>query len=256
MKVRARIKRDRPRRLSIIGKIKIGEKTETATRALDYFRADGDHADEYRKAFGTTRPTKLTIMFPSDDLSEVCFERLEINKGSRLWAWGDGETFMVWNPSKEEFQPFTLEDYPELMEKIEEKCNEDSPKTPAVWRTKLYMRFFIFEVKTVFGLWQLKIGGEKSSIDPIISTVDQVIENAGRLAGVPFYLTISMQKSSKPGVAHKYPVVRLTPIIGQEAMDKVRELQEGGVEIRGLLTGDRIEKIVEIQAKQLGDGNE
>ena len=100
----SRIKgRQQINRMPIIGKIKIGMKNEKGLpTSLDYFRATGMYAPIFHNHFGD-KPNKLTIIFPSNNVEDICNQRMELrdSKG-RLFATSDGEMFSVFNTKLQE----------------------------------------------------------------------------------------------------------------------------------------------------------
>lgn len=253
----ARIKKDRDLpRISIIGKIKIGQKNEAGLpESLDYFVADGQYADMFREAFPESqgKPTKIEIFFPSSSIDDVCRERFENRDGAKLFAYGDGEEFMVWTEGKKDpktglfgvYKKFTIKEHPDLKDRIAQKNGKD-------WDHVLQMHFFISRIRGVFGVWELNTKGDASSIPQITSVFDSVLGTAGRVEQIPFDLMVKKVKSQKPTSKSLFPVVSLICNLSHPSLEKVRLFFEHDVQIRGLLTEDRVAEIE--NRAQLGDG--
>lgn len=218
--------------MPVIGQLKIGEKVEGKDypRSLDYFKATGDFAAQFHKQFGD-QPTSLMLVFMSDHIDQVCDERYELWKGPKRWGRGDGETFEIWTPSKDEYVTKTTSEDPNLMEKAASHVGEP-------WKARLTLRFFLVEMRAALGLWEFSTGGEATSIKKIVASFDKVFELAGRVAGIPFQLSVKMVTSKKPGSQSKYPVVDLVGLLGQDSLEKVAALPDG---VKTLLTESAIE---------------
>lgn len=76
-----------------IGKIKTGIKMpgvgnkKEYPKAIDYFRATGNFANQFSALFGD-KPTSLQVTFISDNLNEVCNERFESWDKGKRFGWG------------------------------------------------------------------------------------------------------------------------------------------------------------------------
>ena len=230
-------------KLPEIGKIKVGEKAEGQNfpRSLDYFKPAGDYAPLFWGTYGE-KPNLLEIVFPSDDARECCFERLELRDGAKLFADGDGETFKVWSTKEETYITMTVNEVPNLMDKLSQKVGKP-------WRPILTLRFMLLKVRSVMGVWSLSTHAEASSIPEIVSTFDKVKElSGGTVAGVPFDLSVSKVTSQKPGSKSSFPVLKLVPNIGVNHLEMVGQLVASGQKVRGILSED----IIERQAKLIG----
>jgi len=220
------------RTLPIIGKLKIGEKSEKGyPTSLDYFKADGKYVALFNKAF-PERQNKIQIVFVSDNISEVCNERFECwdSKG-RKTAYGDGENFYLFNPATKEYD-------------IEKKKDEAIAATKGdgnKWSVVLTLRFLIPQIRGVMGVWELTTKGAKSSINNLRDTFDSVMKQAKRVKGIPFDLTIHKHTSKKPGATSVYPVLDLIPNLSQESMLILSEFAGSGeFDKIGVLTDDSI----------------
>ena len=87
-------------RLPIVGKIKVGKKSESGVpMSLDHFIATGDYQKQFSDIYGD-KPTKIKVVFISDDLEQVCNEFYECrDKQGRLTGKGDGEKYYLYDPS-------------------------------------------------------------------------------------------------------------------------------------------------------------
>jgi hypothetical protein len=227
--------------LPIVGKIKVGKKTEQGyPTSLDYFRATGKYAEHFHKQYGK-KPSNIQVIFVSDDLDSVCNERLELrdNKGD-LFAYGDGETFHVWSHKREEYRQTTIEETPKVKE-----IAQKNAKSSKGWEVVLTLRFIIPKITGVAGMWQLTTKGKESSVPQIIEAFDFVQEQAGTVVNIPFDLEVEKVKSQKPGTKSVFPVIRLIPNIGKENMEVVKNYLSAGHEVREipkLLSGETEEK--------------
>jgi hypothetical protein len=269
-----RIKREEPinGRLSDLGKIKVGDKKEIITKegkkveipiSLDYFRATGDYQAVFHKTFGE-KPTKLNIIFLSDDLNHICNERYEwrkaegsAKKGSKLYAYGDGSNFMLWDPKatddkgdpRPQYKLFTIEQYPKIMQDLDNRCGEGSRSTI------LTIRFLLPKLRGYFGTWAFSTKAE-SSRTQIISAFDMMREEIGTIVNVPFDLVVEKVISQKPGTQNSFPVVKLIGNLSQEAQAMLRDARENGAPIRGLLTEERVREIAALQIEYNKEGAE
>lgn len=205
-------------RMTVIGRIRIGEKREKNGKeypvSLDYFKATGEYADKFATIFG--KPKKLEILFLSDDLSDVCSQRFELWKGSKLYGYGDGEEFYLWDKTKEEYKLFTVRQYPDLMQSAARKAE-------AEWTEILTLRFLLTEFRAALGVWQLDTHGANSSIKEIINAFDFVRSTRGSVVGVPFDLIVEKVTSRKPDSRSVYPVIRIIPK-GKDAAEAATKL--------------------------------
>ncbi len=247
-----RIKRDDAQsgRMPLLGKLKIGEKKEVTKNgntfeipvSLDYFRADGKYAAVFHKNFGE-KPDKLQIIFVSNDIRQVCNERYEWRKsdkgnqkGSKLFADGDGETFRVWDTTKDDYTIWTIEQRPTIMADLDKACGKDSRKTV------LTLRFVIPALKGLFGVWQFSTRGE-NTMAQIVSVFDLVLEKAKSIINIPFDLVVEKVTSQKPGAAHTFPIVTLIPNLSNESLELVGDYLDHGAKVRGLLTEDKVNSL-------------
>ena len=101
-----------------VGFIKVGYKEKATNgkeypKSVDYFIASGKYAGLFTKAYGE-KPQTIQIIFPDDCPEKVCNEMYEYrdDDGRRI-AYGDGETFFVWNGKQ--YCQYSTKDYPNLM---------------------------------------------------------------------------------------------------------------------------------------------
>lgn len=211
-----RIKRGVPERhpsLPIIGKIKIGKKSDKGfPMAVDYFIPDSKYASLFHDTYGE-KPNTIQIFFPSSNPDDVCRERYEYrtNKGE-LYAFGDGEEFFVWN--REKYVRMTTEDYPDIMNLIQQKFPSKQG-----WRVRLTLTFLLPKVFGVLGLWRFETSGDLSSIPNIRNTFDMMSDK-----GVMFNLSVSFAKSQKPDGAARFPVVSIVPIANTDECFDIKQI--------------------------------
>lgn len=223
--------------IPVIGRVKTGikvSKTRTDGReieypqSLDHFIATGDYADLFTTALGE-KPTSITIVFPSDDLRQVCYERYECrDQAGRRVGVSDGQTTYLYN---------------EVTRQLEHCQDRDQFAKAGKWRHVLTLRFLIPEIGGVFGLWEYSTYGEKSTIPMIRETFDYVQAFAGTVRGIPFDLTVTKVKSQQPGDAMTFPVVKIVPNLSVKNLDKVRAFVASGVPLPVLLDDDSIAQL-------------
>lgn len=213
--MRARINRTEPTAPPIIGRIKIGEKSEKGyPRSTDYFIAQGDYQHLFRKNYGD-KPRMIPVLFIGNDDSINCKESYEYrDDAGKLWARGDGECFDVW--TGEEYKQFCKADHPDIMERIAAKT-----KSKKGWSVTLEMRFCIPGIP-VFGHWKLVTQGNMSSIPQIVSVYDAVKQMKGQVDNTLFDLSVDFAKSQKPGKASRYPVITLTANADPERIAEIQ----------------------------------
>ncbi len=228
------------KKIPIIGKIKVGEKVEKNGKSIpvsyDYFIADGNYKHLFEKQFH--QKNSLDIVFVSDDPSECCVEQMEIRKGKKLYAKGDGVNFEVWDSSSQKYVLRNTENEPGLIQEIEKECNSE-------FQEVLSLYFLILGINEVFGVWKFSTKGKESSIPAIVSSFDMVLQVAGRIKFIPFTLSVEKVKSQKPDSKNLFPVVSLVANIGQEYMQKLKDHIGIGSGISGMLTEDKIDSAVQ-----------
>lgn len=202
------------------GRIKVGEKKKNAKgveypSSLDYFRATGSFAEMFHKIFGA-KPTKLMVVFISDELQDSCNEHFSCWEGGKLWGTGDGESFRVWDPNKTKDG-----DYVDVGNDSELLKNKK-------WDVTLQLRFILPEMKGVLGQWIFVTKGAKTTIPTIVKAFDFIKERLGTVVGVPFELVVEKAKGYSPGEARQYSKVKLIPCFSESYMEKVREFLASG----------------------------
>lgn len=208
-----------------IGRIKIGEKAKTAAgveypKALDYFRATGNFTPQFNTIYGS-KPTKLSVVFISDDLSEVCNERYESWVKGKRWGWGDGEIFTVYDESSKTYI---------------EVPKSDTRVQKLKWDIMLTLRFVLLEMKGIMGYWTFATKAKATTIPSVVKAFDFVKGRAGTIVGFPFNLIVERKVGYNPGEARNYPVVTLVPNFSQEAIEMVSNYLEAGGEVNKLTT--------------------
>jgi len=178
----------------IIGKIKIGEKTEAnLPKSTDYFVASGAYKSVFYSKFGENQ-SRIPIFFPNVNSNFLVQEQYELWDKGVLIAYGDGETFQVMNPKTYQFEQKGIESVPSI----------------EAFRHTLKLRFGIRGLQDCLGVWQFETKGSKSSIENIIGTLDMVNSYGKSWQELPFDLIVSFRtKKEISGKTRKYPVVTL-----------------------------------------------
>lgn len=208
-----------------IGKIKIGEKTTNSSgveypRSLDYFRPTGNFAGEFAKIYGP-KPVKLSVVFISDSLPEVCNERYECWIKGKRWGWGDGTSFTVWDTVKKQY--------------AEADANSETVRK-LKWDLVLTIRFVLLEMKGIMGYWTFSTKAKATTIPSIVQAFDFVRSRAGTIIGFPFNLLVERKQGYNPDEPKNYPVVTLVPNFSQESIEMVSEYLEQGGHVEKLTT--------------------
>jgi len=243
-------------RLPLIGKIRIGEKRTNAQGkeypvSLDHFIATGSYAAKFDEVYD--KPDRIQIVFVSDDDFQSCYEEWDgRDTQGRRAGYGDGETYYLWNYAGDKG------------EYVATKSREDvatfSKQHTVRWRQVLTINFVIPAIKGVFGVWQLQTGGDKSSINAIRNTYDEIKELAGTIVNIPFDLCVKKAASNKPEAKTSYPVLTLVPNLSAENMETLRAFFQAGLDIKrqGILTENKLNALQEhtMTVIQNGDENE
>lgn len=214
-----RIKRaeEQPRlAFPLIGKVKCGKKDDRGfPMSVDYFIPSGKYSGYFGAAYGE-KPRVLQVVFMHDDPKLVCDEKYEIrNNAGQLVASGDGLNFKVFDPATETYKPYSLEDYPDILERVAAKCGGE-------WKTTLTLRFLIPKISGIVGHWELRTGAKDSSIPDIIAVFDAILAEKGFIKGIIFDLHVAIHKSNKPGSKSRYPVLTLVPNHSKENIDLIK----------------------------------
>ena len=213
-----------------IGRIHIGMKNERGLpQSIDWFRPTGKYAGLFTGALGD-RPQTIQVIFPDDDPETVCNERWEYrdDRGA-LVSRGDGRTFEIWDGKK--YAPFTVEQYPDLMDKI--TARYPTKRGADNWDIALTLRFIVPAVRGVVGVWQFSTKGRASSIKNIRNSFDGVQMMRGTVTQTVFDLSVQFAKSNKPGVNSRYPVVSL--IANDNRVDDIRKMLAPAESTKNLL---------------------
>lgn len=202
-----------------IGRLHIGMKNDKGyPMSIDYFRPTGKYEGLFRQALGE-KPQTIQVIFPSDDAEKVCNERYEYrdDKGA-LVAGGDGQTFKVWNGKV--YAPYTIEDYPNIMQLIAEK--NPTKRKEDNWDIVLSMKFIVPAVRGVVGVWGLTTKGRASSVRNIRESFDAVQMMRGTVVTSVFDLAVHFHKSNKPNDTSRYPVLSL--VANDNRVSDIKEL--------------------------------
>jgi hypothetical protein len=238
---------------SIIGKIKIGQKTDKGyPESLDYFRATGPHADAFHKTLGE-KPSMLKIVFPTPFAEQCCNQRIEgRDSDGNLAVVSDGVNHKVWDHKSQQYLPADDEKLEEVKKKGIEviKGYGDNAKKTTVkvnnWNERLTLRFIVLEMKGILGIWELSTNGKASSIPNIIGNFDKMAEQAGRnMRLVPFDLSVAFAKGQKPGSQSRYPVLTLVPTLNYESMLQLQDFKNIESEFNKLLTDDTVQRLID-----------
>lgn len=210
-----------------VGFIKVGYKEKAANgkeypKSVDYFIPTGKYAGLFTKAYGQ-KPQTIQIVFPDDDPEKVCNEMYEYRDGDgRRIAYGDGETFFVWNGKQ--YCQYSTKDHPNLMSGVAEKHPNRSVKNGGDgWTVILTVTFIIPLVRGVGGVWQFTTKGTASTIPNIRDTFDAILQEKGFVKGIIFDMNVQFAVSQKPGDRYRYPVVTIIPNESESNLFKVSE---------------------------------
>ena len=223
-------------RLPLIGKIRCGEKkTNSAGKefpvSLDYFIATGAYAAKFDEVYD--KPDKIQIVFISDDDFQSCYETWDgRDKEGRRAGYGDGETYYLWNYGKDDYTEVKIAG--DGADKARATIADFTKKHNVKWKQVLTINFIIPAIKGVFGVWQLQTGGDKSSINAIRGTFDEIKESVGTIVNIPFDLCVKKVTSNKPEAKSVYPVITLVPNISAENMEQLRAFFAAGLDIKKL----------------------
>ena len=202
-----------------IGRLHIGMKNDKGyPMSIDWFRPTGKYEGLFRQALGE-KPQTIQVIFPSDDAEKVCNEQYQYrdDKGA-LVARGDGHTFEVWNGKV--YPPYTIEDYPNIMQLIAEK--NPTKRKEDNWDIVLSMKFIVPAVRGVVGVWGLTTKGRASSVRNIRESFDAVQMMRGTVVTSVFDLSVHFHKSNKPNDTSRYPVLSL--VANDNRVSDIKEL--------------------------------
>lgn len=206
-----------------VGFIKVGMKNAKGyPQSVDYFIPQGKYASLFTKAYGD-KPDTIQIVFVSDDPEKVCREEYQYrDDAGKLIAWGDGETFNVWDGQK--YNKLSVKDYPKLMQGVARKYPNRIVRAGGDgWQVTLTLTFIIPLVRGVAGVWQFVTKGAASSIPGIRDTFDAMLSERGFVKGIIWDMNVQFAKSQKPGETSRYPVVSIVPNESEGNVAKVKE---------------------------------
>lgn len=206
-----------------VGFIKVGMKNAKGyPQSVDYFVPSGKYAGLFAQAYGD-RPQTIQIVFPDDDAEKVCREEYQYrDDAGKLIAWGDGETFNVWDG--ERYKELSVKDYPKLMHGVARKFPNRIVRAGGDgWQVTLTLTFIIPLVRGVAGVWQFVTKGAASSIPGIRDTFDAMLSERGFVKGIIWDMNVQFAKSQKPGETSRYPVVSIVPNESEGNVAKVKE---------------------------------
>lgn len=238
----------------ILGKVKVGELAETQNgkqypTSLDYFRFTSNEEMRVKRMqdmFGD-KPTKLPITFHCNDTDSVCVQRYEIrDSAGKLVAYGNGVNF--WESQKDGF----VEKAQLTPEQGERYMAALAANVKTKWSETLTLRFMVLQYPEL-GLWEFTTKGKDTSIGQIIAAFDAVQEMAGRVKGIPFWLTVEKHKSNRANANRQYPVVNLVCDLSPEMVETVSTIGSG---IKGLITPEKIQNALPEGIPQQSDNND
>lgn len=163
------------------------------------------------------------LVFPDDAPEKVCNEMYEYrdDDGRRI-AYGDGETFFVWNGKQ--YCQYSTKDYPDLMAGVAQKHPNRAVKNGGDgWIVTLTVTFIVPLVRGVGGVWQFTTKGTASTIPNIRDTFDAILEEKKFVKGIIFDMNVQFAVSQKPGDRSRYPVVTIVPNESEENLFAIKE---------------------------------
>lgn len=220
-----------------VGFIKVGIKEVSKTgkeypKSVDYFVATGKYAELFRQAYGD-RPQTIQIMFVDDDPAKSCNEMYVYwdNKGRKI-AYGDGETFFVWNG--ERYEQFSIAEHPNLMQGVEKKYPNGKG-----WQITLTLTFIVPLVRGIAGVWQFVTKGSASTIPNVRDAFDAMLQDRGFVKGIIWDMNVQFAVSQKPGDNSRYPVVTIVP---NESEGNLRKIHDAFKPIKLLDDGKNLQE--------------
>lgn len=205
-----------------VGLKEVGRNGKEYPKSVDYFIPTGKYAGLFTQAYGE-KPQTIQIVFPDDAPEKVCNEMYEYrdDDGRRI-AYGDGETFFVWNGKQ--YCQYSTKDYPNLMAGVAEKHpNRSVMKGGDGWIVTLTVTFIIPLIRGVAGVWQFITKGTASTIPNIRDTFDAMLQERGFVKGIVWDMNVQFAVSQKPGDRSRYPVVSIVPNESEGNLRKVTE---------------------------------
>lgn len=206
-----------------VGFIKVGMKNAKGyPQSVDYFIPTGKYAELFRQAYGE-KPQTIQVVFPDDDPEKVCNEMYEYrdDEGRRI-AYGDGETFQVWNGKN--YEELSVADYPHLMDGVAKKYPNKAVRSGKDgWQITLTLTFIVPLVRGVAGVWQFITKGTASTIPNIRDTFDAMLADRGFVKGIIWDMNVQFAVSQKPGDRSRYPVVSIVPNESEGNLRKIND---------------------------------
>ena len=189
------------RRLPRAGKIRLGEKRLSQKTgnpypaAVDYFVWPEEYAETLNGLFGE-QAREIEIMFPTDDLEQICPQYLKRYGQTGLLCRGDGVTAECVNQETGEW--VEIECNPE-------ECPHFSPPDPTKksCRQVMNLRFIIPQLISE-GVWQLDTSSYHSII-AVNSAIDYIRGLVGRVSMIPLRLRVvpkEVQPDGKKKIVH------------------------------------------------------
>lgn len=210
-----------------VGFVKVGLKEKGKNgkeypKSVDYFIPTGKYAGLFTQAYGE-RPQTIQIIFPDDDPTKVCNEMYEYrDDDGRRVAYGDGETFFVWDGQK--YELLSIKDYPKLMAGVSKRYpNKAVQKGGDGWQVTLTITFIAPLVRGIAGVWQFISKGTSTTIPNIRDTFDAMLQERGFVRGIVWDMNVQFAVSQKPGDRSKYPVVTIVPNESEGNLRKVKD---------------------------------
>lgn len=197
------------RRLPRAGKIGLGITVKPAGVGKPYPKATEHFVCpiEVQKVYGE-RPTRLSILFPSDDMEILFPQELKLYRTSGLWCRGDGERAHRWN---------------ELGGLTEMACPCQFLESGEC-RRNATLNFFLPDVPGV-GIYQV-VTGSKKSITSINTCLETFRRMFGGLAGIPFDLLLEPQASQRFDEKKGQMVKRTEYVLRLDSPYTLREILE------------------------------
>lgn len=210
-----------------VGFVKVGLKEKGKNgkeypKSVDYFIPTGKYAGLFTQAYGE-RPQTIQIVFPDDDPTKVCNEMYEYrDDDGRRVAYGDGETFFVWDGQK--YELLSIKDYPNLMAGVSKRYpNKAVQNGGDGWQVTLTITFIAPLVRGIAGVWQFISKGTSTTIPNIRDTFDAMLQERGFVKGIVWDMNVQFAVSQKPGDRSRYPVVTIVPNESEGNLRKVKE---------------------------------
>lgn len=189
----------------IRGKITTGMKVKKNgkeyPKALDYFNITA--FDELIEAYGE-KPSKLVIIFPSDNIDEFIQTEYSVwstSKSGNPWKKRtcDGEVCLHNAPEKLNGTDYIAGEEHECF-----RCYDDDCELPERDRCKSYTGFSARVIDPKAGTiisprpYRFQTNSDNSS-DRILSECTNIFNGFGGIAGIPFILSVEMKESQVPG---------------------------------------------------------